>query len=69
MGSRQWTVDRRQWTMGSVQWAITVGSGQWTIRFGLATFVTFTNYSLQFVSKYSLEAKIHFRSEFISHVK
>jgi hypothetical protein len=65
-------VDRGQWAVGSGeeavdmgQWVIRVGSGQWTVEFGLAIFSSFTKYSFHSVSKYSLEAKICFRSKFV----
>jgi hypothetical protein len=38
-----------------------VDSGEWTIRFSLVIFGSFTKYSLHFASKYLLEAKICFQ--------
>jgi hypothetical protein len=43
--------------MGSVQWAITVGIGQWTFKFGLAIFGFFTKYLLHFASNIRLKRK------------
>ncbi len=55
-------MDSGQEAVDMGQWAITEGIGQWTVKFGLAIFSSFTKYSLHFVSKYSLEAKICFQS-------
>jgi hypothetical protein len=69
-GSGQWAMSNGQWVMGSAQYAITVGIGQWTFKFGSAMFGFFTKYSLHFFRfKYLLEAKICFWSKFVSHGK
>ncbi len=50
-------MDSGQWAVNSVQWAITVGSGQWTFKAGLAIFGSFTKYSLHFKSNIRLKQK------------
>ncbi len=64
-------MDSEQWTVGSVKCTVSNNSRQWTVDF----YVWFGNIRLHykifalFRFEYSLEAKIRFRSKFVSHVK
>jgi hypothetical protein len=44
LNSGEWEVDSGEWAVYSVKWAITVGSRQWTFKFGLAIFSSFASF-------------------------